>query len=77
MPKIVPTHYMKLVRLFEYFGFRVVRYRGDHIIMNKSGISRPVVIKTRPTKVSPALIKINLTTAGISRAEYFRALSKL
>ena len=77
MPKIVPVHYVKLVRLFEQFGFRATRYRGDHIIMTKAGVARSLVIKTSPAKVSPALIRINLTTAGVSRKQYFDALSKL
>lgn len=77
MPKLIPVHYTKLVRLFELFGFRSTRYRGDHIIMNKPEIARPVVIKTSPARVSPALIRINLTTAGITREQYFDALAKL
>ncbi|OGY91687.1 MAG: hypothetical protein A3H70_01470 [Candidatus Komeilibacteria bacterium RIFCSPLOWO2_02_FULL_48_11] len=76
MPKLVPIHYTKLIQLFERFGFKATRYRGDHIMMNKPGVSRPLVIKTSPPRVSAALIRINLTTAGISREQYFRALAE-
>lgn len=74
---MTPVHYATLVRLFAYFGFVVARYRGDHIMMTKPGILRPVVIKMSPKKVSVAHISTNLTTAGISREQYFDALARL
>ena len=77
MPKLVPIHYTTLVQVFEYFGLKVARKKGDHIMMTKEGISRPVVIKTSPRKVSVSHIRTNLNTARISRAEYFDALAKL
>ena len=77
MSKLVPVHYEKLIQLFEHFGFKVTRYRGDHIMMNKSAVARPLVIKTSPPRVATALIRINLTTAGISREEYFAVLAEL
>jgi predicted RNA binding protein YcfA (HicA-like mRNA interferase family) len=50
--KIVPVHHKTLIRLFELEGFAVKRQRGDHIIMTKPGINRPLVIKTSPRKVA-------------------------
>ena len=74
MPKIVPIHYERLVKIFEHEGFKVSRTRGDHIIMTKPGVLRPLVIKTSPRKVPVTHIKTNLTTAGISRERYFELL---
>lgn len=45
--------------------------------MTKAGVKRPVVIKTSPRAVSPELIRVNLTTAGISRERYFHLLDKV
>lgn len=75
--KIVPVHHKTLIRLFELEGFAVKRQKGDHIIMTKPGINRPLVIKTSPRKVPITHICTNLTTAGISRSRYFELLDSL
>ncbi|MDI6729335.1 MAG: type II toxin-antitoxin system HicA family toxin [Thermodesulfovibrionales bacterium] len=49
--KIVPIHYEILIKIFELDGFVVQRKKGDHIIMTKQGIKRPLVIKTSPRLV--------------------------
>lgn len=75
--KIVPVHHKTLIRLFEREGFTIKRQRGDHIIMTKPGVTRPLVIKTSPRKVPTTHICTNLTTAGISRIRYFELLVSL
>ncbi len=45
--------------------------------MVKPGVPRPVVIKTSPRQVPVAHIRTNLTTAGMSREEYFRILDEV
>lgn len=77
MPKITELHWEKLVQIFELDGFSVSGRVGDHIRMTKPGVRRPVVIKTSPRKVPPELIRINLTTAGMSRERYFELLNKV
>ena len=72
--KIRPVHYTTLVRIFELDGFEVRRQRGDHIIMVKPGVKRPVVIKTSPRRVPVIHIRTNMTTAGMSRDRYFEFL---
>jgi predicted RNA binding protein YcfA (HicA-like mRNA interferase family) len=41
-PKIVPIHYTRLVKIFELDGFSVQRQKGDHLILTKPGVKRPV-----------------------------------
>ena len=63
MPKLVPIHYEKLIKVFKLEGFQIVRKRGDHILMTKPGIKRPLVIKSslrefllpifKPTSILP------------------------
>lgn len=77
MPKITSVSYEKLVKLFELDGFKVARQKGDHIIMTKPGVKRPLVIKTSPRKVVVTHIRTNMTTAGMSRDKYFRFLEKI
>ena len=63
------------MKLFERVGFSVKRTRGSHIIMNKPGVDRPLVIP-KYDKVDVDIIKANLRTAHMSRDEYFDLLEK-
>jgi len=51
MLRITPISHHILVRIFELEGFAVKRQKGDHLIMTKPGIKRPLVIKTSPGEV--------------------------
>jgi predicted RNA binding protein YcfA (HicA-like mRNA interferase family) len=74
--KITPIPYQKLVRIFEMDGFVVKRQKGDHLVMTKPGISRPLVIKVSPHDVPVTHIMTNLRTAGMSRERYFELLER-
>lgn len=63
-----------LVRIFEAVGFTVDRQRGSHIIMVKAGTLRPVVIPQHRA-VGVPIIQNNLTTAQLSREQYFELLA--
>ena len=77
MPKITPVDYRTLIRVFERDGFIVKRQKGDHIVMTKPGVLRPIIITTSPRKVPVTHIRTNLTTAGISRERYFALLEQV
>jgi predicted RNA binding protein YcfA (HicA-like mRNA interferase family) len=74
--KITPVHYESLIKIFELDGFSKKRKKGDHIIMTKPGIKRPLVIKTSPKLVPVTHIRTNMTTAGMARERYFELLGK-
>jgi len=74
--KIVPIHYSLLIKVFELDGFSVRRSKGDHIIMTKPGVKRPLVIKTSPRLAPVTHIRTNMSTAGMSRERYFKLLSQ-
>jgi predicted RNA binding protein YcfA (HicA-like mRNA interferase family) len=75
--KIIPIHYSLVIRVFELDGFEIRRKKGDHVIMTKSGVKRPLVIKTSPKLVPVTHIRTNMTTAGMSRERYFELLKRL
>ena len=77
MAKITPISYQTLVKIFELEGFTVKRQKGDHLILTKPNVSRPVVIKTSPRNVAVTHIMTNLKTAGISRQRYLELLKKV
>jgi len=75
--KIAPIHYEILIKIFELDGYVVQRKRGDHIIMTKPDIKRPLVIKTSPKLVPVTHVRTNMTTAGMSREQFFELLEKV
>jgi predicted RNA binding protein YcfA (HicA-like mRNA interferase family) len=77
LPRITPISYQTLIKIFEMDGFVVRGQKGDHITMVKSGVPRPLVIKTSPRQVPVAHIRTNMTTAGMSRERYFELLEKV
>lgn len=77
MLRITPISYRLLVRIFELEGFAVKRQKGDHLIMTKPGVKRPLVIKISPGEVPVTHILSNLRTAGISRERYFELLDQV
>lgn len=72
--KITPIHFEILVRLFERDGFIVQRKKGDHLVMTKPGVKRPLVIKTSPRLVPVTHIRTNMTSAEMSRERFFELL---
>jgi len=75
VPRITPIHWNKLKCIFEKAGFVYEREEGDHISMVKAGVKRPVIIP-KYKEVGLDIIRANIRTAGMSRAEYFRYLSQ-
>lgn len=75
MPRIVPIHYRKLVRVLEIEGFVLSRERGDHMVFTKSGIERPAVVP-RYDPLPVFVIKNVLRTAKISRERYLALLDR-
>lgn len=75
--KITPLPFQKVVKLFESDGWVVTRQKGDHLILTKPGMKRPVVIKTSPHELPVTHVLTNLKTAGISRDRYFELLDQI
>nr|MBS0020391.1 type II toxin-antitoxin system HicA family toxin [Gammaproteobacteria bacterium] len=76
MPRITPIDWRSLVKVFEAEGFTKVRQKGSHIVLEKAGVARPLVIPIYDA-IGIAIIKSNLKTAGISRERYFELLEQL
>lgn len=73
MLKISPIHFRKLQKVFEAAGWRYVRTKGDHMIYEKTGFTRPVVIP-KYKGVPPFIVSNNLRTAGLSHSDYLKLL---
>lgn len=73
MPKFPVISSRRLVKFFQDNGFTKDRQNGDHIILEKDGIARPVVIPDKE-RVGIGIIKNNLKTAGISEKTFRDAM---
>ncbi len=76
MPRITPIPGRRLRRVFELADFVCARIEGDHFVMTKPGLARPLVIPDYD-EVPVFIIRNNLRTAGLSREEYFRLLEEV
>ena len=76
MSRLTPVHYRKLAKVFENKGFIYVRTRGDHLIYEKEGIIRPIVIPMYK-EIPEFIILRNLKTACITRKEYLKLLEQI
>jgi len=76
MPKIVPISYKRLVKIFTKDNFIYKRTKGDHMILTKTGVSRPLVIP-KYREVPVFVIKNLLRTAGMSREQYFELINNV
>ncbi len=76
MPKITPTHWTILEKIFVEDGWRFDRQEGSHRSYVKPGVARPVVIPTYPA-VPVSIIRNNMRTANMSRERYFALLSQI
>jgi len=64
-------------RLFlEYAGCRLVSSAGGHEKWKKDGCMRSVILQSHITPVPEFIIKSNLRTLGLSRADFIEWLKK-
>jgi predicted RNA binding protein YcfA (HicA-like mRNA interferase family) len=74
--KISPVHYRQLVKIFEKEGWRYIRIKGSHLVFEKPGFLRPVIIP-KYRQVPVFVIKNNLRTANISKEKYLKLLKEV
>ena len=75
MARITPQSWRRLECVFTNAGFVYARQTSSHIIYEKPGVARPLVIPEYDEIGQDIIIKL-IRTAGITRAEYFRLLNK-
>jgi predicted RNA binding protein YcfA (HicA-like mRNA interferase family) len=73
MPRLTPVHYKVLIRVFQKVGFKIVRQESSHIMMEKAGCDRPLVIPAYK-EVQVSVIQSLLRTAKMTRDRYLGLL---
>lgn len=76
MPRLIPQSYSILIQIFKKDGFSISRFEGNHYILNKPGIDRPVIIP-KYKEVGVDIITANMRTAGMSRKRYFELFNQI
>lgn len=76
MPSIRPTDWQTQASIFEAYGCRFVRQKGDHLVYEYPKARRPVIIP-RYKEVPVSVIKANINTVGMTREEYFALLEAI
>jgi predicted RNA binding protein YcfA (HicA-like mRNA interferase family) len=71
---VPPTDWKKLVKLCEGEGCVRDRERGDHYIMTKPGLARPVVIPKKKDLSEDIVLSVG-RTLGLTRKEIEQRLS--
>jgi predicted RNA binding protein YcfA (HicA-like mRNA interferase family) len=66
----------KVVRVFEYFGWQVVRQRGSHIIMVKEGHIATLSIPDHK-EVAKGTLRGLIRSANLTVAEFVSASKKV
>jgi len=74
--RISPVPSRRLCKFFEANGFKLLRQRGDHLILSKEGVKRPIVIPEKD-EVPVFVILNNLRSAGISREKYLQMMDNI
>lgn len=75
MSKIPPHSGKEMVAALLRAGFTVERTSGDHVILAKPGLARPVIVPLCD-ELPDFIVSNNLRTAGISRKDYLVLLRK-
>ena len=75
MPRLVPADWHTLTKIFEKFGCKFKRQRGDHLVYVYPNAKRPVIIP-KYDEIPVSIIRINMKTVGMTRDQYFRLLNK-
>ena len=52
------------------------RVKGDHLIMSRSGMARPVVIKM-DARLGEDIVRTNMLTLGMRRKEFEKLLNQV
>jgi predicted RNA binding protein YcfA (HicA-like mRNA interferase family) len=66
----------ELKRVCQLLGCTESRQKGDHLVMVRPGLARPIVIKM-DDKIGEDIVRSNMRTLGVSRKRFLDLLSQV
>lgn len=76
MPKIAPIKRKEFEKFLRYVGCNLKRTKGDHLVYDRVGLARPVII-TSDREVPVFIIRNNLRVLNITHEEYLEILKRI
>lgn len=76
MPRLTPIKRKKFEKFLVFIGCCLKRQKGDHLIYDRAGLKRPVII-TVDKEVPVFIIRNNLRTLNIPVEEYLKIIQQL
>ncbi len=76
MPHLSPVKRKKFEKFLVFAGCRLKRTKGDHLIYDRPGLDRPVVI-TADSEVPVMIIRSNLRTLKMSPENFLEIIKKV
>ena len=76
MPQLTPVKRRRFEKFLKFVGCHLKRTKGDHLIYDRVGLNRPIVI-TVDKEVPVFIIRNNLRTLKLSPDEFLEILGKL
>jgi predicted RNA binding protein YcfA (HicA-like mRNA interferase family) len=72
----MPIKTKKFEKFLEYVGCQFKRQKGDHLIYDRVGLQRPIVVPD-DREVPVFIIRNNLRTLGMEPQEFLEILKKV
>lgn len=76
MSRLLPSDYKTQLKIFQLYGCKYKRKESSHHVLTYPGAKRAVVIPEYD-EIDIDIIKNNMRTVSMSRAEYFQLLSRV
>ena len=74
MPKIPPVDSIRLIKILESEGFKVIRQKGSYVVLLNDEKIRIVVPMHPGKEIKSGLLRAILNEAGISREKFLKIL---
>jgi predicted RNA binding protein YcfA (HicA-like mRNA interferase family) len=76
MPPLTSIKRKKFEKFLKFTGCNLKRISGDHLIYDRIGLKRPVII-TNDKDLPVFIVRNNLRTLGISPEEFLEILKRI
>ena len=73
--KLAPVPPNKVIKALEKLGFRKVRQKGSHVVMQRPGNLRPIIVPVHKNRdIEKPLLRMIITEVGVRKDEFLKLL---
>ena len=71
--KLIPIPPDRVINALEKLGFKKVRQKGSHVVMQKIGNPRPIIIPVHKNRnIDKPLLRMIINEAGVEKDEFLK-----